>query len=102
MRGPDDAVVEYQGDLAAERFNHVHMYQDQPYCAQLWYQANLNVPAPAARGAAPARTADTCRVDRGPDATFPALEVNGTYRTPSLNSTRFGDVSLFSAVFAPS
>ena len=25
LRGPDDALVEYQGNMAAERFNHVHM-----------------------------------------------------------------------------
>ena len=49
LRGPDDALVEYQGNMPAERFNHVHMYQDQPYCAQLWYQTHLNV---AVRGRA--------------------------------------------------
>ncbi len=38
LRGPDDALVEYQGNMPAERFNHVHMFQDQPFCAQLWYQ----------------------------------------------------------------
>ena len=94
LRGPDDAVVEYQGNMAAERFNHVHMFQDQPYCAQIWYETHLNVPR-AARGANAGRTAANCKVERSPDRTFPALESDGTYRTPSLNSTRFGDVSLF-------
>jgi hypothetical protein len=41
-------MVEYQGTMPAERFNQVHMYQDQPF-----------------------------------------------YRTPSVTSTRFGDVSFF-------
>ncbi len=94
LRGPDDAMVEYQGNMPAERFNHVHMFQDQPFCAQLWYETRLNA-APAGRGAQPARTEADCRVERGPDKTFPALESSGMYRTPSVTSTRFGDVSFF-------
>jgi hypothetical protein len=44
MRGPDNALVEYAGDHPAERFNHVHLYQEDPLCAQLWYQKHLNAP----------------------------------------------------------
>ena len=96
LRGPDDALVEYQGDMPAERFNHVHMYQDHPFCAQLWYQAHLNVPVPAARANQPAiRTDANCRVERGADKTLPALDWDGMYRAPSVTSTLFGDVSLF-------
>lgn len=92
LQGPDDAIVEYQGNMPAERFNHVHMYQDQPYCAQVWYQTHLNqVPPPAG----PARTAANCRAERGPDKTWPALDYDGMYRTPSVNGMAFGDVSLF-------
>ena len=94
LRGPDDAMIEYQGNMPVERFNHVHMFQDQPFCAQLWYQTHLNV---AVRPGAnqPARTPGNCRVERGPDSTWPALEHAGMYRTPSITSTTFGDVSLF-------
>jgi hypothetical protein len=95
LRGPDDALVEYQGNMPAERFNHVHMYQEQPYCAQLWYQAHLNVTVAAPRAWAVVRTEANCRVDRGPDKTLPALDWDGMYRTPSVTSTAFGDVSLF-------
>jgi hypothetical protein len=99
LRGPDDALVEYQGNMKAERFNHVHMYQEQPYCAQLWYQKHLNVPVPAASAKASAgqaaRTEANCAVERGPDKTLPALDWDGMYRTPSVTSTVFGDVSLF-------
>ena len=96
LRGPDDAMVEYQGNMPAERFNHVHMYQDQPFCAALWYQTHLNVAAPAPRpGAGPARTEANCRVERGPDKTFPALDWDGMYRTPAVQTTVFGDVSLY-------
>ena len=92
LRGPDDALVEYQGNQPAERFNHVHMYQEQPFCAQLWYQKHLNVPV--APKQAPRTEAD-CTVQRGPDKTLPALDWDGMYRTPSVTSTLFGDVSLF-------
>jgi len=99
LRGPDDALVEYQGNMKAERFNHVHMFHEQPFCAQLWYQKLLNVPVPAASAKASAsqaiRTEANCRVERGPDKTLPALDPDGMYRTPSVTSTLFGDVSLF-------
>jgi catechol 2,3-dioxygenase-like lactoylglutathione lyase family enzyme len=94
LRGPDDAIVEYQGNMPAERFNHIHMFQEQPFCAQLWYQTHLNL-AVSGRGAPAPRTEANCRVERSPDKTWPALEWNGMYRTPSLNTTTFSDVSLF-------
>ena len=34
-------------------------------------------------------------MERGADKTFPALDWDGMYRTPSVTSTAFGDVSLF-------
>ena len=74
------------------------MYQDQPFCAQLWYQTHLNVAraAPPRQAREPAaRTEANCRVERGPDKTLPALDWDGMYRTPSVTSTTFGDVSLF-------
>ena len=37
-------------------------------------------------------TADTCGVERGRDLTFPALEREGMYRTPSA-AVEFGDVA---------
>src|SRR6185503_1859260 len=77
IRGPDDALVEVQGDMPAERFNHVHMYYEDPFCSQLWYQKHLNAPMPQGRrGAASnvARTEANCKVARGPDKTWPALE----------------------------
>ena len=94
LRGPDDALIEYQGNQPAERFNHIHMFQDQPFCAQIWYQTHLNIPVrPVANQ--PVRTADNCKVERGPDKTWPALDNNGMYRTPGVTSTVFGDVSIF-------
>src|SRR5688500_17334098 len=99
LRGPDDALVEYQGNMPAERFNHVHMYQDQPYCAQLWYQRHLNVPRASASAQASGRqaivrTEADCAVGRGPGKTLPALDWDGMHRTPSVASTARGDGKL--------
>src|SRR3954469_16023819 len=96
VRGPDDALIEVQGDMPAERFNHVHMYHEDPFCTQLWYQQHLNVPVPQGRRGAPpaeARTAANCKVPRGADKTFPALDVDGMYRAPQIPLV-FGDVSM--------
>jgi catechol 2,3-dioxygenase-like lactoylglutathione lyase family enzyme len=94
LRGPDDALVEYQGNMRVERFNHVHMFQDQPFCAQIWYQTHLNAPI-RSRPDQVSPTEGDCRVERSPDKTFPALDWDGMYRTPSVTSTVFGDVSFF-------
>jgi len=96
IRGPDDAMIEVQGDMPAERFNHVHMYHEEPFCSQLWYQKHLNVPPPQGRRGGPApepRTEANCKVPRGPDKTWPALEVDGMYRAPQI-PLLFGDVSM--------
>jgi catechol 2,3-dioxygenase-like lactoylglutathione lyase family enzyme len=96
VRGPDDALIEVQGDMPAERFNHVHMYHEEPFCAQLWYQQHLNVPIPQGRRGAPpaeARTAANCKVPRSADRTFPALDADGMHRAPQIPLV-FGDVSM--------
>jgi catechol 2,3-dioxygenase-like lactoylglutathione lyase family enzyme len=97
IRGPDDALIEVQGDMPAERFNHVHMYYEDPFCSQLWYQKHLDVTIPQGRRGAPGngvvRTEANCKVPRGADKTWPALEVDGMYRTPSAGVT-FGDVGM--------
>jgi catechol 2,3-dioxygenase-like lactoylglutathione lyase family enzyme len=93
MQGPDNAIVEYVGDYPAERFNHVHMYQEDPFCAQLWYQKHLNAPAMEGRTSATPVTATNCKVERGLDRTWPALEPEGMFRTPRA-AVMFGDVAL--------
>jgi len=75
LRGPDDALVEYAGNHPAERFNHVHLYHEDPFCAQLWYQRHLHAAPVAGRTPRPAVTEADCRVPRGADRTFPALDI---------------------------
>jgi catechol 2,3-dioxygenase-like lactoylglutathione lyase family enzyme len=95
MRGPDDALVEYAGNHGAERFNHVHFFHEAPYCAQLWYGKHLDAPVYAGRTSPTPLTEATCKVPRGPDRTFPALEPDGMFRAPSA-AVQFGDVALLS------
>jgi len=89
MKGPDDALVEYAGNHPAERFNHVHLYQEDPIGAFHWYQKHLN--APVRPSYAP--TAAEGNLSRGPDRTWPALNREGMFRTPRAG-VEFGDVSM--------
>ncbi len=93
LEGPDRALVEYAGNHPAERFNHVHMYQDDPYCAQLWYQKHLNAPVYAGRTSETPLTEATCRVPRGAEQSWPALDRRGMFRAPSA-AVVFGHVAL--------
>jgi catechol 2,3-dioxygenase-like lactoylglutathione lyase family enzyme len=96
IRGPDDAMIEVQGDMPQERFNHVHFYHEHPFCSQLWYQKHLNAAIPQGRrggAAAEPRTDANCKAPRTPDKTFPALDHDGMYRAPSI-ALVFGDVSM--------
>ncbi len=82
LQGPDGAIIEYQGNMPAERFNHVHMYWKDPFCAQIWYAQHLNARAMTPTGK-PARTEAACHAERAMDRTWPALEREGMYRAPS-------------------
>lgn len=93
MQGPDDALVEYAGNHPAERFNHVHMFQDDPFCAQLWYQKHLDAPVFAGRTSPTPVTETSCKAPRGPDRSWPALEREGMFRAPAA-AVVFGDVAL--------
>ncbi len=90
LQGPDGAIIEYQGNMPAERFNHVHMYQEDPFCAQLWYQKHLNAPVNSGE---PQRTEANCKVQRNEERSWPALEKEGTMRVPRAG-VAFDDVAL--------
>jgi hypothetical protein len=49
--------------------NHVHMWQERPFCAQLWYRKHLNASLVPGRAPASPRTEENCKVERGPDRT---------------------------------
>lgn len=91
LMGPDGALIEEEGLSDPERFNHVHMWQDEPICAQLWYQKHLNATA-RARPGAPVYTEANCHVPRG-EVTWPSLTKNGMYRYP-VAGVMFSDVAM--------
>ena len=93
IEGPDGALFEYSGNHPKERFNHVHMWQDDPFCALLWYQRHLNAPPMPGRESATPLTEATCKVPRGADRTWPSLTREGMYRSPRA-AVVFSDVAL--------
>jgi catechol 2,3-dioxygenase-like lactoylglutathione lyase family enzyme len=90
LQGPDGAIIEYQGNMPVERFNHVHMYQEDPFCAALWYQKHLEAQT---GGRGPQHTEADCKVPRS-EKSWPALDKEGTSRIPG-GGVAFGDVGLF-------
>jgi catechol 2,3-dioxygenase-like lactoylglutathione lyase family enzyme len=93
LEGPDGAIVEYLGNFPAERMNHVHMFQDHPFCAQLWYSKHLGAQPVAVRAGPASMTEADCQVPRGPEPSWPAMERHGLYRAPRAAVT-FDDVML--------
>jgi len=89
ISGPDHAIVEFTGN-SPERFDHVHMWQDDPLCAQLWYVSHLQ--AAPRRGSAPI-SSENCKTPRGADPSWPSLNRNGTYRFPT-GGVSFDDVAM--------
>jgi catechol 2,3-dioxygenase-like lactoylglutathione lyase family enzyme len=87
MAGPEGALVEYVGDHPAERFDHVHMWQEDPIGALEWYQTHLNA------SARPGVTQPKERVKRGDDRSWPALNKEGMFRDPR-GGVVFGDIVL--------
>jgi hypothetical protein len=93
LQGPDGAIVEYLGNHPAERMNHVHMFQDHPFCAELWYRKHLDAKPVAGRSSAATMTEADCQVPRGAEPSWPAMERQGLYRTPRA-AVEFDDVML--------
>src|SRR5206468_1689701 len=58
-----------------------------------WYQEHLNAPVFAGRTSRTPLTAATCKVERGADRSWPALDREGMFRSPSA-AVVFGDVAL--------
>lgn len=94
LTGPDGERVEFAGDHPAERFNHVHMFQEQVFCAEIWYQRHFNVPtSQSARRAEGRRTSEQdCAVPAG-EPSWLSLVPEGTKRQPA-GGVAFGDVEL--------
>jgi catechol 2,3-dioxygenase-like lactoylglutathione lyase family enzyme len=97
LRGPDGVMFENNGN-SAERVDHLHMFAENPVCAQIWYATHLggNAPGPRGRAGEPppaAPTMDTCKQPYGPP-TFPSPTKNGWLRAPTA-VVRFDDVAFY-------
>lgn len=94
LTGPDGEWIEYAGDHPAERFNHVHMFQNQVFCAELWYAKHLHAPVSASAKNAPARktSEQDCAVPDG-EPSWLSLVPEGTKRQPA-GGVAFGDVEM--------
>jgi hypothetical protein len=93
IQGPEDTLIEYAGNSALEHFNHVHMFEEDPFCAQLWYQKHLEAALPPLAPGAARHTETDCKVARTPDKSWPALTPDGMYRAPQAGVS-FSDVAL--------
>jgi hypothetical protein len=91
--GPENTLIEYAGNMPVEYFNHVHMFEEDPFCAQLWYQKHLEAALPPPAPGAIQHTEADCEVPRTPDRSWPALTKDGMYRAPQAG-VRFSDVAL--------
>lgn len=97
LRGPAGEIIE------VEAINHVHMFQDEPYCAELWYKRHLNAPISRAsrRGARPGEptwrppdvTESDCRAPLGTEPSWLALTPAGMLRQPN-GGVIFDDVEM--------
>ena len=94
LAGPDGARIEFQGDLPVERLNHVHMFQEQVYCAELWYARHLHAPLSEAARRSTGRKTDPadCAAPMG-EPSWLSLTPEGTRRTPA-GGVQFDDVEL--------
>lgn len=93
LLGPDHTLIEYAGNAPSEFFNHVHMWEQDPFCAQLWYQEHLQAALPPRAPGAIVHTRADCKVPRTPDPSWPALTKSGMYRAPQAG-VKFSDVAL--------
>ena len=84
LRGPDGALVENAGNFPpAEYFNHVHLFHEDPACAQLWYATRLGIgTAAGGQGRGAPITAENCKRPYE-EVTWPAFDRIGMVRNPA-------------------
>ena len=82
LRGPDRALVENAGNFPpTEFFNHVHLFHEDPACAQLWYTTRLGIGTGGPVRGAPI-TAENCKRPYE-EVTWPAFDKIGMVRNPA-------------------
>jgi hypothetical protein len=82
LKGPDGALIENAGNYPpTEYFNHVHLFHEDPVCAQQWYADHLNATVGGARRGGPAATAADCKRPYS-EPSWPAFDKEGLVRNP--------------------
>lgn len=93
INGPDGLSVEgFERAGETERLGQLDMWQDQPICAELWYEKHLGGTRRAARGATAPPTEANCKATAG-EPSWPSTVREGTKRTPS-GRVAYGDVAM--------
>jgi catechol 2,3-dioxygenase-like lactoylglutathione lyase family enzyme len=92
LNGPDGVIVEYAGNFPAERFSHVHLFESDPVCAQLWYQKHLNATPREGGKLSPEITEANCKAPAAAP-TWVALVPQGFSRLPA-GGVLFDDISM--------
>ncbi len=95
LRGPDGAMIENAQSGNVERFNHVHMYHEHPYCAMQWYVTHLGAKLPEFRNGMPAelQPGADCHTKLYAPPTWPSFAKTGFVREPS-GSVTFDDIAI--------
>ncbi len=94
IHGPEGLSVEgFERAGETGRLAQIDMWQDDPVCAELWYEKHLGSTRRAARGETAPPTEATCKVATG-EPSWPSTMKQGTKRTPSGRGA-YGDVALF-------
>lgn len=93
LRGPDGAMIENAQSGNVERFNHVHMYHEQPLCAIQWYVQHLGATKPLDGKGAPVPLTGECKQLYGPPTWPSFFKFPGFVRDPS-GSVLFDDINI--------
>jgi len=94
IKGPDGLSVEgFERAGETERLAQIDMWQDDPVCAELWYERHLGGTRRAPQAGATPPTDTTCKVAPG-EPSWPSTMTQGTRRTPN-GRVAYGDVALF-------
>jgi catechol 2,3-dioxygenase-like lactoylglutathione lyase family enzyme len=90
IEAPDGALIEFNGNDTVEHLNHVHLFEQDPFCARLWYEQHLSGKPTSTAGPAPL-TAANCKVPR-PERSWVSLERGGMLR--QLAGVTFDDIQV--------
>ena len=94
IKGPDGLSVEgFERAGETERLGQIDMWQDDPVCAELWYERHLGGTRRALPTGTTPPTDTTCKVAAG-EPSWPSTMTQGTRRTPN-GRVAYGDVALF-------